>query len=183
MEVRFLRLQRLLSKMNCWTSLRLKKIVILLRMSRLVRKLNFWKSIWAKRWRKVEFDRNSAEEKSGWGTVKRCSHLITTAEIPCDQKKRESTWAFPVSYCSGGDWKESNEKLKQHVNRCISYIIRRTMKCVQKSSVVDEATDVRHRSLKQVVRQEEDAISCVEGLCAMSGPRWNLKGTLIKTGN
>ena len=61
------------------------------------------------------------------------------------------------------------------------------MKCVQKSSVVDEATDVRHRSLKQVVRQEEDATSCVEGLCgqtgAMSGPRWNLKGTLIKTGN
>ena len=57
----------------------------------------------------------------------------------------------------------------------------------KKSSVVDGATDVRQRGLKQVLRQEEDAASCVEGLCgqtgAMSGPRWNLKGTLIKTGN
>ena len=53
-----------------------------------------------------------------------------------------------TNFGTRGDWKESNEKLKKLVHRCISYIIRCTMKCVQKSSVVDGATDVRQRGLK-----------------------------------
>ena len=44
----------------------------------------------------------------------------------------------------------------------------------KKSSVVDGATDVRQRGLKQVLRQEEDATSCVEGLvrCQVQDGKW-----------